>query len=109
MYDVYFEEGFVVLECLECGELIALTYDEFELLVDSDEFELIEYDDEDECEYCDCDDCEGCYDEEIDAYEELDDELVDLMEKMRLAREDGDYEGYLVLAEAYATLFELIY
>ena len=69
-------------KCLECGELTALTYDEFELLVDSDEFELIEYDEEDEFDYCDCEDCEGCCefefedeDEEETAHEELDEEL----------------------------------
>ena len=107
---VYLYEEFVIIECMECGEEFIMEYEDFIELMEEEglELEFIE-DDEDECEYCNCDDCEGCYDEEIDAYEELDDELVDLMEKMRLAREDGDYEGYLVLAEAYATLFELIY
>lgn len=116
MYDVYFEEGFVVLECLECGELTALTYDEFELLVDSGEFELIEYDDEDEFEYCDCEDYEGCYDyydeddfDEETVEEELDEELIELLEEMRFCREEGDYEGYVTLAKAYTMLFELIY
>jgi hypothetical protein len=111
---VYLYEEFVIIECPECGEEFIMEWDEFEEMLEEEGLELeIFEDDEDECEYCDCDDCEGCYeydeDEEESADEELDEELIELLDEMRFCREEGDYEGYAILAEAYATLFELIY
>ena len=90
-----------------------MDYEDFIELMEEEGLELEIFEDEDECGYCDCDDCEGCYeydeDEEESADEELDEELIELLDEMRFCREISDYEGYAILAEAYATLFELIY
>ena len=85
-------------DCIEihypCGCIEQFSFEEFYEMIADGDLDLIFDDDEDD---------------EIDAYEELDDELVDLMEEMRFAREEGDYEGYAVLAEAYAVLFDILY
>lgn len=107
---VYLYEEFVILECPDCGEEFIMEWDEFEEMLEEEGLELEIFEDDDECEYYD--DCEGCYDYEDDEEsvdEEIDEELVELMDEMRVCREVGDYEGYAILAEAYATLFELIY
>lgn len=106
---VYLYEEFVILVCEDCGEEYILDWDEFEDMLEEEGLELEIFED-DECEYCDCDDCEGCYDYEDESVEEeIDEELIELLDEMRLCREDGNYEGYAILAKAYATLFGLIY
>lgn len=106
MYNVYFEEDCVVLECDDCGELFEMTYEEFEEGVFNGEFEVFEFD-EDEDDFCDCEDC--LEDEEYDAIDETDDLLAMIAEEIEFALECGDYDGVKTLTEAYENLFYLIY
>ena len=111
MFNVYFEEDFVLLECVECGEVEAMSHGEFEEMVQEGVFDLVEIDED--CDCCDCEFEDECYEydeEEFDAHLfDLECELEALLEDMTNARELGDYESYVVMAEAYAILHELLY
>lgn len=110
-FNVYIEEDCVILECEDCGRTVKLTHREFEEMVQEGLFELVD-DEDDECDCEECseyDECHGYDEEDDDIIDELELELFELLEEMKMLREEGDYEGYLLLADAYATLFLTIY
>lgn len=109
MYEIFYGEEFVILECMDCGEILKFTNEEFEEMIEDGEF-FFEEDLDDDCLECDCC-CEDCiYEDDEDEYvdEELDYMLTDIADEIQECLALDDYEGVVQLSVAYANLFELI-